>query len=99
MFRSNPPPGGDEITVSVDNRNFYDATVYVRWQSNRQRVGVVTGHARGTFTVPWRSPQIQVEVELLAGGRLGGDRVSVSPGDAVEVEVPAQPGRLLTRIR
>ena len=93
--------GGEEetIVVRIDNQNFYDATVYLRWQSDRRRLGVVVGHTRRTFTTRLRAPTVQIEVQLLAGGGLVGDRVSVGPGDVVDVEVTAQQERLIVRVR
>ena len=43
------------VTVIVDNQNFYDATVYLRWYSDRRRLGSVTGYTRKEFDAGWRA--------------------------------------------
>jgi hypothetical protein len=82
------------ITVSIENQNFYDATVYLRWRGDRRRLGVVTGNSRGTFESQWYGPDVQIEIELLAGRRHTGDPIGVSPGDQLIVEIPANADRL-----
>ncbi|MCI0436166.1 MAG: hypothetical protein L0271_21365 [Gemmatimonadetes bacterium] len=81
------------ITVSVDNQNFYDATVYLRWRGDRRRLGVVTGNTRTTYESPWYGPDVQIEIQLLAGNRHTGDPIGVSPGDQLIVEIPANADR------
>ncbi len=81
------------ITVSVENQNFYDATVYLRWRGDRRRLGVVNGNGRGTYESPWYGPDVQIEIELLAGRRHLGDPIGVSPGDQLIVEIPANADR------
>lgn len=86
------------VTVVVDNQNFYDATVYLRWYSDRRRLGSVTGYTRKEFDAGWQGPEVQVEVDLLAGGTYRGDRISVSPGETLQVELPPNLDRLRVRV-
>lgn len=86
------------VTVVIDNQNFYDATVYLRWYSDRRRLGQVGGFSKKEFETRWVGPQVQVEVDLLAGGTYRGDQISVSPGETVIVELPPNLDRLQTRI-
>ena len=88
----------ERVTIVVDNQNFYDATVYLRWYSDRRRLGNVTGYTKKEFDTTWHGPEVQVEVDLLAGGTYRGDQVSVSPGETVQVELPANLSRLRVRI-
>lgn len=77
------------IQVHVENLNFYDATVYLIWRSDRRRLGVVNGNGRQTFTSTWNGPDVTVEIELLAGRRYRGDTIGISPGDDLVLEIPA----------
>jgi len=82
------------IRISIENQNFYDATVYLRWRGDRRRLGVVNGNTRSDFESPWYGPDLQFEIELLAGSRYTGDTIGVSPGDQLIVEIPANADRL-----
>lgn len=88
----------ERVTIVVDNQNFYDATVYLRWYSDRRRLGNVTGYTKREFDTTWHGPELQVEVDLLAGGTYRGDQVPVNPGETVQVELPANLSRLRVRI-
>ena len=41
-----PAAQSDQVTIVVDNQNFYDATVYLRWYGDRRRLGDVGGFSR-----------------------------------------------------
>lgn len=86
---SEPPAPEAPVRVVIENQNFYDATIYLRWYSGeRRRLGAVTGHTTKEFDTRWVAPEVQVEVDLLAGGTYRGDRISISPGESVEVQIP-----------
>lgn len=91
------PVSDERVTVVVDNQNFYDATVYLRWYSDRRRLGSVTGYTKVEFETAWQGPEVQVEVDLLAGGTYRGDRISVSPGETLQVELPPTLDRVRVR--
>jgi hypothetical protein len=91
-------PEQENVTVVVDNQNFYDATVYLRWYGERRRLGSVTGFTQKEFETRWVAPELQVEIDLLAGGTYRGDRVAVSPGEIVEVELPPNLDRIHTGV-
>ena len=84
------PPLG----VQVENQNFSDVTVYLVWNSDRRRLGVVNGNTRSTFTTAWYGPAMHVELDMLAGSRYRGERISVSPGDQVVIEIPSSIERM-----
>jgi hypothetical protein len=77
------------VAVQVENQNFNDVTVYLVWNSDRRRLGVVNGNSRGSFSTQWHGPSMQVELDVLAGRRYRGDRISVNPGDNVVIEIPS----------
>lgn len=81
------------ITVEVENQNFYDATVYLVWQSSRRRLGVASGNARESFTTNWGGPEVTVMIEMLAGRRYQSIPIGVSPGDGLVVVIPVAPER------
>ncbi|MGD8276807.1 MAG: hypothetical protein PVH00_02220 [Gemmatimonadota bacterium] len=81
------------VTVEVNNQNFYDATVYLLWQSNRRRLGVASGNGKQNFTTNWGGPEVTVVIEMLAGRRYQSIPIGVSPGDGLVVEIPVAPER------
>jgi hypothetical protein len=82
------------VRLEIFNQNFYDATVYLIWRSDRRRLGVVGGNSRQSFTSQWYGPEFQIELQMLAGSRIRGDRVGVNPGEEFVVEIPSDPNRL-----
>jgi hypothetical protein len=82
------------VKLEIINQNFYDATVYLLWRSDRRRLGVVGGNSRQSFTSQWYGPEVQVELQMLAGTRVRGDRFGVNPGDEFVIEIPSDPNRL-----
>ena len=80
----------DRIPVQVENRNTYDATIYVYPNAQRVRLGQVRGletrvlHSPATVT-----GQLRFEVRLLAVGAFDTHSVAVAPGDTVVITVPA----------
>jgi hypothetical protein len=87
---SNYPP----IKVSIENQNFYDATVYLSWRGDRRRLGVVGGNTTQTFESQWFGPEVTIQIDLLAGGRRTGDPIGISPGEELVVQIPANIDRL-----
>ena len=78
---------GDEATVgiTVDNQDYRDATLYVNWNGVRQRVGMVIGKTKETFTVPWKDFEVKLEVDFVGGGGFEArDALSVWPGEHVD---------------
>jgi len=86
-------PSFPPITVEVNNQNFYDATVYLLWRSDRHRLGVAAGNGKETFTTNWGGPEVTVVIEMLAGRRYQSVPIGVSPGDDLVVEIPVAPER------
>jgi hypothetical protein len=78
---------GDNVALTIENRNFNDATIYAHWGgSGRIRVGRVTGNGSETFELEWRGGgQLRIEADFLAGGGYMSDPISVSRGDHLEL--------------
>ena len=73
--------GGDLVGLTVENNDYRDASVYIVWNGSRERVGSVTGKTTQTFRTPWRSEQVQLEVDFVGGGRFRSERMDVWQGD------------------
>jgi len=78
----------DGLRISVENRNFYDATVYLLSGSVRSRLGAVQANASKAFHSEWLGAYVAVEIRLLSAGSYRSERIAVSPGDAVVIRVP-----------
>lgn len=77
------------VRIHVQNLNFYDATIYAVWRTDRRRLGVVNGNDEKSFTSAWHAPDLTFEVELLAGSRYRSATIGVSPDDDVILEIPS----------
>ncbi len=74
------------LTLHVENQNFYDATLYALSRGGeRQRLGVVGGNGRATFTFRWLQQELRVIIQLLAGGSTATEPLLVSPGDSLNL--------------
>jgi hypothetical protein len=79
-------------TVTVDNRNWLDVTVYVVQGTSRIRLGMVTGMGSATFHLPRSLQAYPGQVRLLAdpvGSNHAylSDAVQLRPGQRVGLEV------------
>jgi hypothetical protein len=67
-----------DLVIVVENQNFYDVTVYARWDAERRRIGRVVGNTTERFDLRYRiGAMLQFEVSLLAGGTFLTERMSV----------------------
>lgn len=91
---SNPLDAADrrsnEIEILVDNQNFNQVTVYTARGASFQRLGIVQGKSRHTFKTDWYHPDIQLRVKFLTGPDLLTDSQPVSPGELLELIIPAR---------
>lgn len=75
-----------EIHVFITNLAFMDATVYGVTNGSRQRLGRVTGKRESEFTVPFPvTADFWLEVDILAGPKCRTERMTVSPGEHLEL--------------
>ncbi len=82
------PAKPTQITLHVENQNFYDATVYALARSGeRQRLGTVTGNGQGTFTFRWLHDELRVIIQLLAGRSSATETIPVNPGDTLNLVI------------
>ena len=74
--------GSDDILLTVENNDFYDASIHVSWNGVRTRAGMVTGKTTQTFRLPWRNEWASIEVDFVGGSEdYRSERVPVYPGD------------------
>ena len=77
-----------DLTITVTNQDFYDATVYVLMGSNRRRLGSALSNDKATFTFPWGDPRVRFEIALQSAGSYLTEYILVSAGDALQYTIP-----------
>lgn len=82
------------VTLEVENQNFYDARIYLLESGMRTRLGSVPGNDTRSFRFRARTDQAQFLVDFVGGGRLTTTRIQVSPGDTLVLTVTASSHRL-----
>lgn len=82
-------PAETPVTVTVENHNFNDATIYAVIRTSRIRLGRVTGNGSQTFELPYRPTDVAFLIDLLAGRTFTTNSVLVSPGDEVQLVIAA----------
>jgi outer membrane biogenesis lipoprotein LolB len=80
-------PRERELTLYVDNQNFYDATLYAVDGGYRQRLGVVGGHNEDVFRFRWPYLQLRIEIRLLSVGSHTTYELPVDEGDDLELRI------------
>ena len=76
------------IRIDVTNLNFQDATIHALKNGERHRLGTVTGKGSASYTLEWRVPvPLQIEIDLLAGGRCTTRAVTVDPGERISLQI------------
>lgn len=88
MLKSRGPANAQQrYTLEVDNHNFYDATISVRDQGSRKRVGMVTGLTSKKFEFDWPKNAVAFEIDLIGGGTYYTSSIPVTPGDVLGLQV------------
>ena len=76
------------IRIDVTNLNFQDATLHALRGGERHRLGTVTGKGSATYTLEWRTAlPLQIEIDLLAGGRCTTRALTVDPGERIQLQI------------
>ncbi len=84
-----PSPNGRPapVAIEVDNQAFHDVDIYTLIDGMRSRLGTVTGHETGHFTIPWTPRDVGMQVHVIGGGTYDTDTMPVHPGDRLRVVV------------
>ena len=78
----------DEIKVFITNLAFMDATVYAVTNGSRRRLGRVTGKRESEFTLHFPiTADFWLVVDILAGPKCRTERMTVSPGEHLELVI------------
>lgn len=86
-------PGVDRLRIEVQNLNFNDATVYAMRQSQRIRLGRVTGKSDQVFTIDWSTAvPVRFRIDLVSGPSCGTAEVPVDRNSLVWVTIPSVMG-------
>lgn len=84
---------GDQIRVAVQNLNFNDVTVWAMRQSQRIRVGRVTGKTDQNFTIQWNvAIPISFQIDPVSGRSCTTGLIQVDSNSRVRVTVPSSMG-------
>jgi len=86
-----------DLTLHVENQNFYDATLYAVSGAQRLRLGIVGGHQDGEFTFRWSQLELRIEIDLLSVGKYLTDELPVDEGDELELQIQADLHRRIPR--
>ena len=73
----------EEVSVEVQNQNFYQVTVYAYRVGSRTRLGVVEAQGTRSFEVMWITGDLRFLVDFIASGCILTESVSVNRGDDV----------------
>lgn len=80
----------EDIELLVRNFNFHQVTVYTARGGPVRRLGIVPGKGEATFTMRWHLPDLQLRVKQLAGEDFYTETIPVSPGELLELIIPAR---------
>ena len=76
-----------EVSVSVKNENFYDATVYTCRRTQRDRLGVVNSNGTREFKFRWVNADLRFLVDFIGGGRYLTGVLPVETGDRLQLVI------------
>lgn len=82
-----------DVTLEVENQNFYDARIYLLESGTRRRLGSVPGNDTRSFRFRSRTDQARFVVDFVGGGEFTTTSIQVSPGDKVVLTVTASSHR------
>ena len=80
-------------TLTVDNQNFLDFTIYLIAGGQRIRLGMAGGNHKSRFVIPaqyvFGATTLQFQADPIGGNRAPVSYpITVSPGDEVELTIP-----------
>ena len=88
-------PAGEDVYLTVQNDNYWDARIYANWGGVRERLGLAVGKTTRTFAFRWRRDDVQFDVSFVGDGGWRSEVVVVYPGDSLELRIlPGPTGRM-----
>ena len=88
--RERGPDPSREVSVTVKNENFYDATVYACRGTQQDRLGVVTSHTARDFTFRWITSDLRFLVDFTGAGRYLSTAMHLETGDELQFVITSQ---------
>ena len=84
----------DTVLLTVQNDNYWDATIHSNWGGVRDRVCFVVGKTTATFSFEWRRDDVAFDVAFIGDGGWRSEVMMVLPGDHLELRIlPGPTGR------
>ncbi len=78
-----------QLKVYVTNLAFTHATLWGVTTGTRHKLGIVGGKREAAFTMPLPFPtEMHIEIDILAGPKCFTERLTVDPGDELELIIP-----------
>ncbi|HSG07447.1 MAG TPA: hypothetical protein VLA36_03750 [Longimicrobiales bacterium] len=94
------PEGQGILSLYLENRGFNDVRIYAITPAGSTSMGSVGGNTIRRATLPWRQlGQISFRIEVLAGRTYMTNTMLASPGDRLELVIPANPADAILRPR
>ena len=90
MSSVRPADEKEEISVEVQNQNFYQATVYAYRAGNRARLGVVEAQGTRSFEFVWITGDLRFLVDFFTGGCILTQPMAVDRGDDLSLILQPQ---------
>ena len=72
---------GPELTVEVQNQNYYPATIHLYRAGGRRRLGSVDAHQTASFSFEWPATELRFLIDFLAAGCIITESLSVGDDD------------------
>jgi outer membrane biogenesis lipoprotein LolB len=70
-----------EMTVEVENQNYYGATIHAYRAGGRRRLGFVEAYQTASFSFEWPNSDLRFLIDFLAAGCIITESLSVDAGD------------------
>ncbi len=92
-----PADEREEISVEVQNQNFYQATVYAYRAGSRKRLGVVESQRTRSFEFVWITGDLRFLIDFFANGCILTEPLPVDRGDDLLLILEPQDFRRASR--
>lgn len=88
----------ETVILRVENRNMYDARIYVRPRGRRTHLATINGQDMRYYEFPWPAGMpLDLEVDLTVGGRFRPPPLIMTPGIRVNLIIASPVRRSILR--
>lgn len=88
------PQAQADVTIEVENQNFYDARIYLLIFGRRTRLGLVPAYRTQTFSFELPPDDVRIEVDFVGAGGFVTEPMPVSAGDELVLQITPDAHRL-----